>query len=61
MFLDEASYSLTHYFTLSWTSGSSWSDYVVQNCAVNNSNAFYLIASGPGEEKEASRDNGGSN
>ena len=56
-FSDEASYSLTHWFTISWTSWDSWSDSVVQNCAVDNSKAWYLIKTGPSEELEEKKAN----
>ena len=48
--LDEASYSLTHYFTIPWSSGYSWADSLYQDCAVNNSKALYFIKSGPAED-----------
>ena len=62
----EASYSLTHYFTISWTTGSSVANYVVQSCVFVNSKAWYLIRSEAQEKedglvsKEASTDIGGS-
>merc|ERR1711964_64790 len=47
MYSDEESYSLTHWFTISWMTGSDLSSSTAQSCKVENSQAWYLIKTGP--------------
>jgi len=46
---NEESYSLTHWFTISWMTGSDLSSSTAQSCKVENSQAWYLIKTGPSQ------------
>merc|ERR1712142_1284639 len=53
---NEASYSLTHYFTISWMTGSDISASTALSCKVENSQAWYLIKTGPSELRDNNKD-----
>merc|ERR1711909_86481 len=46
---NEESYSLTHWFTISWMTGSDLSSSTAQSCKVENPQAWYLIKTGPSQ------------